>query len=40
VTILPRALKGERSIRYVSDADRDKPKRQTYKIYKDEFIVF
>jgi hypothetical protein len=40
VMILPRALKGERSIRYVSDADHDKPKCQTYKIYKDEFIVF
>ena len=38
VMILPRALKGERSIRYVDDADRDKPKRQTYKIYIDEFV--
>ena len=37
--ILPRALKGERSIRYVEDADRDKPKRQTYKIYIDEFVA-
>ena len=37
VMILPRALKGERSIRYVDGADRDKPKRQTYKIYIDEF---
>ncbi|MDP6473585.1 MAG: hypothetical protein QF666_01160 [Alphaproteobacteria bacterium] len=38
VMILPRALKGERSIRYVDDADRDKPKRQTYRIYIDEFV--
>lgn len=38
VMVLPRALKGERSIRYVDDADRDKPKRQTYKIYSDEFV--
>ena len=38
VMILPRTLKGERSIRYVDDADRDKPKRQTYKIYCDEFV--
>ncbi len=38
VMILPRALKGERSIRYVDDADRDKPKRQSYKIYIDEFV--
>lgn len=38
VMILPRALKGERSIRYVDDADRDKPKRQTYKIYIDELV--
>ena len=36
--ILPRALKGERSIRYVDDADRDKAKRQSYKIYIDEFV--
>ena len=38
VMILPRDLKGERSIRYVDDADRDKPKRQTYKIYVDQFV--
>ncbi len=38
VMILPRALKGERSIRYVDDADRDKPKQQTYKIYIDECV--
>ena len=38
VMILPRALKGERSVRYVDDADRDKPKRQSYKIYIDEFV--
>ncbi len=40
VMILPRALKGERSIRYVDAADRDKPKRQTYKVYSDEFVEF
>ena len=38
VMILPCALKGERSIRYIDAADRDKPKRQTYKIYCDEFM--
>ncbi len=40
VMVLPRALHGERSIRYVDEADRDKPKRQTYKIFCDEFIEF
>ncbi|MBT3629329.1 MAG: hypothetical protein HN527_14620 [Rhodospirillaceae bacterium] len=40
VMILPRALQGERSIRYIDDADRDKPKRQTYKIYSDELVEF
>ena len=36
--ILPRALKGQSSIRYVRDADRDKPKSQQYRGYVDEFI--
>ena len=38
VMILPRRLKGQSSIRYVNDEDRDKPKRQRYTIYADEFI--
>lgn len=38
VMILPRRLKGQSSIRYVKPEDADKPKRQTYTIYLDEFI--
>lgn len=38
VMILPRALLGEKSIRYVRDEDRDKPKVQTYRLYVDEPI--
>lgn len=38
VMILPRALKGQSSIRYVNDADKEKPKSQTYRGYSDEFI--
>ena len=38
VMILPRALKGKSSISYVNDEDRDKPKRQRYTIFLDEFI--
>lgn len=38
VMILPRALKGKSSISYVNDEDRDKPKRQKYTIFLDEFI--
>ena len=38
VMILPRRLKGQSSISYVNDEDRDKPKRQTYTIFSDEFI--
>jgi len=38
VMILPRALRGQSSIRYVNDEDRDKPKSQTYRGYVDEFI--
>jgi hypothetical protein len=33
--ILPRALIGKSSIRYVNDADRDRPKSQQYKIFVD-----
>ena len=36
--ILPRALKGQSSIRYVNAEDRDKPKSQKYRGYVDEFI--
>ena len=36
--ILPRALKGQSSIRYVLDEDKDKPKTQQYQGYVDEFI--
>lgn len=35
VMILPRALHGQRSIMYVRDEDRDRPKVQTYKLYVD-----
>lgn len=38
VMILPRALKGKSSISYVNDEDRDKPKRQKYTIFLDQFI--
>jgi hypothetical protein len=40
VMILPRALQGQSSIRYVKDEDKDKPKTQTYKIYADAPITF
>jgi hypothetical protein len=40
VLILPRALVGKSSIRYVEAADKDKPKTQTYKIYADAPIEF
>ena len=36
--ILPRALKGKSSISYVKDEDKDKPKRQKYTIFLDQFI--
>jgi len=36
--ILPRALKGKSSISYVNEEDKDKPKRQKYTIFLDEFI--
>lgn len=35
VMILPRALLGKSSIRYVSAEDKDKPKRQSYQIFVD-----
>lgn len=38
VMILPRRLKGQSSIRYVDPADGDKPKRQKYTVFVDEFI--
>lgn len=38
VMILPRRLKGQSSLRYVKPEDADKPKRQTYTVYLDEFI--
>lgn len=37
--VLPRALLGERSIRYVRAEDQDKPKSQSYKIYCDEIVA-
>ena len=40
VMILPRALQGQSSIRYVKDEDKDKPKTQSYKIYADAPIAF
>ena len=35
VMILPRALLGQSSIRYVDPADRDKPRSQTYRVFVD-----
>lgn len=35
VMILPRALTGKSSIRYVDEADKDKPRNQSYKIFAD-----
>jgi hypothetical protein len=35
VMILPRTLLGKSSIRYVNDADKDKPPSQSYKIFVD-----
>ncbi len=40
VMILPRALIGKSSIRYVDEADKDKPKSQTYRIFVDAPIAF
>jgi hypothetical protein len=40
VMVLPRALLGKSSIRYVNDEDKDKPKTQTYKIFADAPIEF
>ncbi len=36
--ILPAALLGKSSIRYVLPEDQDKPKRQTYQLFIDEPI--
>jgi hypothetical protein len=38
--ILPRALLGKSSIRYVNEADRDKPRVQQYRIFVDAPITF
>lgn len=38
VMILPRELKGKSSIRYVKPEDADKPKRQSYRVFVDEYI--
>jgi quercetin dioxygenase-like cupin family protein len=40
VMILPRALTGKSSIQYVNEADKAKPKTQSYKIYADAPIRF
>jgi len=40
VMILPRALIGQSSIRYVNEEDKAKPKSQQYKIYADAPIEF
>ena len=40
VMILPRTLLGKSSIRYVNDADKDKPRSQSYKIFVDAPIDF
>ena len=39
VMILPRALKGLSSLRYVNAEDADKPKLQRYTIFIDELIT-
>ena len=36
--VLPRALLGASSIRYVNDEDRDKPKSQTYRVFAERPI--
>ena len=38
VMILPAALKGKSSIRYVNAGDRDRPKTQQYTVFVDELI--
>ena len=38
VMILPRRLKGKSSISYVKPEDKDRPKKQTYTFFADEFI--
>jgi hypothetical protein len=38
VMILPRAIRGKSSIRYVRPEDADKPKTQTYQVFADEPI--
>jgi hypothetical protein len=38
VMVLPVELRGQSSIRYVRDADRDKPKPQRYQVFVDEPI--
>jgi hypothetical protein len=40
VMILRRALLGKSSIRYVNEADKDKPKSQTYQVFVDAPIAF
>jgi hypothetical protein len=40
VMILPRALIGKSSISYVNEADKAKPKSQSYKIYADAPVEF
>ena len=37
--VLPRALLGASSIRYVNDEDRDKPKSQTYRVFAEAPIT-
>ena len=38
VMILPRAYQGRSSINYLRDEDRNKPRRQKYTVFLDEFI--
>jgi len=40
VMILPRELIGKSSIQYVNEADKAKPKTQSYKIYADAAVTF
>jgi hypothetical protein len=37
--ILPRALQGKSSIRYVRPEDQDQPKTQQYQVFCDEAIT-
>ena len=39
VSVLPNALAGKSSIRYVREEDRDKPKSQTYRVFDEKLLA-